>query len=44
MVLRNLERLVSTSCRPTQLWDVQKGKDPTRDQERARTRGRARGL
>ena len=42
MVLKNLVRLVSTSYRPMQLWNVQRGKDPTRDQEKARTRARGR--
>ena len=42
MVLKSLVRLVNTNCRPLQLWIVPKEKDPSRDQEKARTRAKER--
>ena len=39
-VLRNLERHANTSCRPTLPWDVPRGKDPLRDQDKGKGKGK----
>ena len=40
--MKSSEKLASTSCRLMQLWIVPRGKDPSRDQERGKTRAKGR--